>query len=184
MDWMFDSLNTLYTTALKALLIYAIIIIYTRISGLRTFGKLSSFDFAITIAIGSILASVILSSSVSIAQGAVALGVLIGLQWLISVMRRKSQPVDEAFSNTPLLLMIDGKILEKNLEKVSLSENTLVGKLREANVFDLSEVHAVVMETTGDISVLHASDAGRRLDGYLLRGVTGIPESVSVQKQV
>lgn len=177
MDWIINSLDTLGITALKAILIYTLIIIYTRISGLRTFGKLSSFDFAITIAIGSIIASVILNSNVSVIQGMVALGVLISLQHILSKFRRWWPPVEQAVSNTPLLLMIDGKILAENMERVSLSEHTLIAKLREANVHDLSEVRAVVMETTGDISVLHASDQDRKLSDYLLKGVDGIPDN-------
>ncbi|PHN02665.1 DUF421 domain-containing protein [Flavilitoribacter nigricans] len=182
MDWIFSSLDTLGTTALKALLIYLIIIIYTRISGLRTFGKLSSFDFAITIAIGSILASVILSGNVSLMQGMVALGVLITLQHIISIIRRWWKPFDHLVSNTPLLLMLDGRMLEENMQKVSLSESTLISKLREANVLNLSEVRAVIIETTGDISVLHASDQDRVLDDYLLKGVSGKPGEENLTK--
>lgn len=181
MDWLFTSPESLLITALKGILVYAIIIIYTRLSGLRTFGKLSSFDFSITIAIGSIIASVILNSSVSLLQGVVALGVLIGLQFLLSKLRRWWRPVEKVISNTPLLLMIEGKILEKNMEKVSLSENTLVSKLREANVFDLSEVQAVVIETTGDISVLHSAD--KKLSADLLHGVKGIPENSLIRQK-
>ncbi len=181
MDWIFNSWGTIGITALKALLIYAVIIMYTRLSGLRTFGKLSSFDFAITIAIGSIIATVILSDTTTLVQGMVALGALIGLQFIISKFRRWWYPVEKAVSNTPLLLMIDGRILEKNLEQVSLSENTLISKLREANVFDLSEVRAVVMETTGDISVLHTADQKQKLNGDLLKGVTGIPANISIE---
>lgn len=181
MDWIFNSWDTIGITALKALLIYAVIIMYTRLSGLRTFGKLSSFDFAITIAIGSIIATVILSDTTTLVQGMVALGALIGLQFIISKFRRWWYPVEKAVSNTPLLLMIDGRILDKNLEQVSLSENTLISKLREANVFDLSEVRAVVMETTGDISVLHTADQKQKLNGDLLKGVTGIPANISIE---
>ena len=183
MDWIFDSWDTIRVTALKAVLIYAIIIIYTRLSGLRTFGKLSSFDFAITIAIGSIIASVILNSTVSLTQGAVALGVLIAIQFVLSKFRRWSKPVEKTVSNSPLLLMLNGKVLEENMEQVSLSENTLISKLREANVLDLSEVRAVVMETTGDVSVLHADNPDRKLSKYLLEGISGIPENTYVSTQ-
>ena len=61
-------------------------------------------------------------------------------------------------TNTPILLMQDGQVFEENLKKCLVSKSDLMAKLREANVLQLSEVRAVVFETTGDISVLHTSE--------------------------
>ena len=178
MSWFYDTLDPLIATAAKGLVIYLIMIIYTRLSGLRTYGKLTSFDFAITIAYGSLIATIMLSKNVSAVQGTVALGVLILLQYLLSAYRKRHKRLDDLVSNTPLLLVHRGKILRENMLEVNLTEENLVAKLREANAFSLSEVHAVVMETTGDVSVLHTADKQRRLDDYLLIGVTGLPEEL------
>ena len=58
--------------------------------------------------------------------------------------------------NTPILLMKDGKVIHENLKKALVSKADLMCKQREANVLRLSQVRAVVFETTGDISVLHS----------------------------
>lgn len=63
------------------------------------------------------------------------------------------------------------KILFENLKRARVEKSQLIAKLREANVLDFSQVEAVVMETTGDISVLHKSNNEISLDAELLEGV-------------
>ena len=73
--------------------------------------------------------------------------------------------------NNPLLLMDGPNILEENLRKARVTKGDLRSKLREANVLQLSQVKAVIFETTGDISVLHSSNAGEEVEDWLLTDV-------------
>ncbi|MBL4858496.1 MAG: DUF421 domain-containing protein, partial [Erythrobacter sp.] len=82
-------------------------------------------------------------------------------------LRNSSDRIEDMLQNNPVILMRDGKIIREALKTTRVPENDLVAKLREANVLDLSEVRAVVLETTGDISVLH----GNKLEETLLKGV-------------
>ena len=70
--------------------------------------------------------------------------------------------------------MIDGVILHENLIKTNVGEDALIAKLRNANVINFSEVLAVVLETTGDMSVLHTAE-DKILMGKILQGVEGLP---------
>ncbi len=72
-----------------------------------------------------------------------------------------------------MILMVDGRMVEENLAQTRVTPSDVRSKLREANVLDPSEVKAVVLETTGDISVLHG-DPASRLDPGLLEGVSGV----------
>ncbi|MBO2543971.1 DUF421 domain-containing protein [Salegentibacter sp. BDJ18] len=168
--WFEASWTSILAIFLTAVGIYMAIIIFTRIAGKRSFSKMSSFDFAMTVAVGSILATTILSASVSLIQGIVGLAAVYILQISAAVLRRFSW-FQEAIDNSPLLLM-DGKtILYSNLKKARVTEGDLRSKLREANVLDLSQVRAVVFETTGDISVLHTSDETQELEDWLTKDV-------------
>ncbi|WP_316930136.1 DUF421 domain-containing protein [Neotamlana sedimentorum] len=138
--------------------IFTAITIITRIFGLRTFAKMSSFDFASTIAVGSILASIIINKDQNILKGILALFCIIGFQTLFSFLVRKSDWFKKLLTNKPQLLMKDGEIFYDNLKNCNLALSDLMGKLREANVHKLSEVQAVVFESTGDISVLHSAN--------------------------
>lgn len=137
--------------------IYLAVIILTRICGKRSFSKMSSFDFAMTVAVGSIIATTILSSTVQLIDGIVGLTAVYVLQIGIALGRRNKY-VKKIVDNSPLLLMDGEKILDYNLRKARVSEGDLRSKLREANVTQLSQIKAVIFETTGDISVLHKED--------------------------
>lgn len=150
--------------------IFTIIIIITRVFGLRTFAKMSSFDFASTIAVGSVLASIILNGDQSLLKGGIALATIIAFQTLFSYLVRKVNFFQKAFTNKPQLIMYDGKILHDVLKKCNVGEDDLIAKLREANVHDFSEVKAVVFESTGDVSVLH-NDHNKDVTAILLHGV-------------
>ena len=150
--------------------IFTAIMIITRIFGLRTFAKMSSFDFASTIAVGSILASIVINKNQSILKGILALACIIGFQTLFSFLVRKNSWFKKVFTNKPKMLMKDGEIFYDNLKSCNIGVSDLMGKLREANVHKLSEVQAVIFESTGDISVLHSPDIND-VDSIILRDV-------------
>jgi len=155
----------------SAVALYVLLILYTRLVGLRSFSKMSAFDFAITIAIGSILASVTLWQKPTLLEGAVALGVLFGLQFVVGNLRKRLPGVTALVDNAPLLLMDGTEVLSDNLRRANMTEADLRAKLREANVTRLEQVRAVVMESTGDVSVLHAPPDAPAIDDALLADV-------------
>ena len=173
-DWLFTSSDIIIPTVVSGCLVYLLIIVYTRIFGLRSFSKMSSFDFAMTIAVGSLLASTAVNKSTTVLQGGVALLVLFFLQTLIAFLRRRAKWFSQAIDNKPLLLMQGEHILHDNLKKAHLSESDLRAKLREANVLNYSQVKAVVFETTGDVSVLHSDQEDVMLNTDILQGVEGV----------
>jgi len=156
---------------LSAGALYALLVLCTRVVGLRSFSKMSGFDFAITVAIGSVFASVTLWQKPTLVDGAVALGALFGLQFVVGTLRKRIPGVTTAIDNAPLLLMDGPEVLSDNLRRANMTEADLRAKLREANVTRLEQVRAVVMESTGDVSVLHAPPDAPPLDDGLLADV-------------
>lgn len=168
--WFSVSQDAALAIILTSLGIYVLIIVLTRIVGKRSFSKMSSFDFAITVAIGSMIATTVLSKSVSLTQGFIGLASLYFLQ-LAAAFARRNSSFQKLIDNQPLLLMDGENILEDNLKKAKVTKSDLRSKLREANVIELSQVRAVIFESTGDISVLHTSDNEKQLEDWLLEGV-------------
>ena len=156
--WLLPDLDTSTIIVCSVIAIFLVLILVTRIAGLRTFAKMTSFDFATTIAIGSILATISINPKTSLGNGAVALIAIIVFQVVFAVIQRKSTKFRKIATNEPMLLMRDGKILEDNLAKCNLHRSELIAKLREANVLRFEQVKAVVFESTGDVSVLHCDD--------------------------
>ncbi len=168
--WFEASTTSLIAIVLTAIGIYFATIIFTRLAGKRSFSKMSSFDFAMTVAIGSIIATTVLSKSVSLLQGIIGLAAVYILQVLVAILR-KLEVVQKLIDNKPMLLMDGEKILQENLKKARVTESDLRSKLREANVLELSQVRAVIFESTGDIAVLHSKDEQVKVEDWLLKGV-------------
>lgn len=172
-SWLTTSWTALLMVILTTVGIYVTLIVYTRMSGLRSFSKMSSFDFAMTVAVGSLIASTIITEKPPLIQAMVALAMLYILQMTVAKLRGKSQAITYAVDNQPLLLMKGTEVLDENLVEAKVTHDDLRAKLREANVTQLHQVQAVVMEATGDVSVLHNDDPDHQLDNILLKNVRG-----------
>lgn len=172
-SWIYTSWTAALMVIISTVAIYVSLIILTRLAGLRSFSKMSSFDFAVTVAIGSVIASTILTRNPPLLQAAVGLSSLYCVQILVAWLRGRSQAFNRMVNNKPLLLMKGSTIVEENLKKAQVTHADLRAKLREANVIRLSQVKAVVMEATGDISVLHSEDENSEPDDELLKNVRG-----------
>lgn len=147
------------------------IILLVRMVGLRSFSKMTNFDFVMTVAMGSLLAGASQTEKwINLVQTLAGMAALFAVQFSVAYLRYRSERLDYILQNTPVLLMKDGVVLHKALRRTRVTEDDLMAKLREANALDLSSVRAVILETTGDVSVLH----GSTVDRTLLQGVDGI----------
>ena len=169
-SWIVTTYSSVIMVVVSTLGIYAALILFTRMAGVRTFSKMSSFDFAVTVAIGSLIASTILTKSPPLFQSIVAMGTLFIIQMTIAGFRETSF-VRNIVDNEPILLMNGTEMLDENMKKAKVTRNDILGKLREANVTQFSQIKAVVMETTGDISVLHHHEENHQLEEELLDDV-------------
>ncbi|WP_246034457.1 DUF421 domain-containing protein [Qipengyuania marisflavi] len=150
---MLDAVARGFVLSVAALLFVVFLI---RVNGLRSLSKMTNFDFVMTIAMGSLVAGAAQASEwTGVWQALAAMTGLFVFQNLAARLRRASDTAEKLMQNEPVLLMKDGKICHKALAKTRVAESDLYAKLREANALDLSKVSAVVLETTGDVSVLH-----------------------------
>lgn len=164
--------DTTIDLILRGLLLAAIAIIWVtvliRLNGLRTLSKMTNFDFVMTIAMGSVAAGVVQASDWNgFWQAFIGMAGLVLVQYLAARLRSSSDTMEQVMQNEPLLIMRDGEILHDALKQARMSESDVLAKLREANALELDQVRAVVLETTGDVSVLH----GERFDEKLLQGI-------------
>lgn len=173
LSWINTSWMAIWMVIVSTAGIYIALIAFTRMAGLRSFSKMSSFDFAITVSFGSIIAGVVMAKDPPLLNAIIGLGALYGLQITVASLRGSSSFMSKLVNNEPLLLMRGTEILEDNLKKAKVTHSDLRAKLREANATKMSQIHAVVMEATGDIAVLHNDDPDHEVDDEILEGVRG-----------
>ena len=164
--------TTLLLTLLAAAIAVLAVVAMTRANGLLTFSKMAPHDFASTIAVGSLLATTA-TGGVPVAQGLVGLLGVFATQRSIQLWRRHGGTA--VTDNSPLLLMAGSEVLEENLKKAGMANEDLTAKLRENNVTDRGRVYAVVLESTGDVSVIHGDPEEGVLDASLLEDVRATP---------
>ena len=156
----------------RGLLLTAFAVLWTvalvRMLGLRSFSKMTAFDFVATIAMGSLLAQAGTRADVSeYVQALTAMGSVFLVQWILAKLRQRWEAAENILSNQPVLLMDRGAFLEEAMAETRVTRSNIREKLRAAGVTDLERVQAVVLETTGDISVI----TGERIDDELMKGI-------------
>ena len=153
--------------ALAAMGIFWVVVLI-RLNGLRSLSKMTNFDFVMTIALGSLLATAAGADSWQVfGQSLAAQAALFFVQWSTAKLRRSSDTIETAMQNAPIFLMRDGEFCEDALDETRVAKSDVIAKLREANALELAKVKAVILETTGDVSVLH----GDNLDESLIENV-------------
>lgn len=153
----FDSWQVLLRTAIVGVMAYATLVILLRVSGKRTLSKMNAFDFVVTVALGSTLASILTGRDVALAQGALAFALLIGLQFLITWSSVRVRWIRRTVTGEPVLLLYRGGYLQESLRHARVTEDEVQAAVRSAGVASLGEVEAVVLETDGSFSVVRGS---------------------------
>lgn len=135
-------------------LAYAALVLLLRVSGKRTLTKLNAFDLVITMALGSTLADVLLNKSVALAEGVLALAVLIFLQFVVTWSSVRSERVQRLVKAEPTLLLHRGRFLNEALRAQRVTHEELLAVLRTHGVAEPDGVAAIVLETDGSFSIL------------------------------
>ena len=135
------------------------VILVVRMIGLRTFSKMTAFDFVVTLATGSLLASAAtVTQWTALVQALTATAALLLAQLILARLRRGSRTFQLLLENDPIMLMYDGKILEGALAETRVSESDILNKVRGAGIKDLADIRSMVLESTGDISIISGKE--------------------------
>ncbi len=151
---LFDGWMALGRTAVVGVLAYLALVFMLRVSGKRTLSKMNSFDFIVTVALGSTLATVLLSSDVSLARGVLAFAVLIFLQLAVTWLSVRSPAVRSLVKAEPTLLVHKGELLRGAMKRERVTEDEVLAALRSQGVAAVEDVESVVLETESSFSVV------------------------------
>jgi len=170
----FNGWQAIGRTALVGVLAYLALVVLLRISGKRTLSKMNAFDLVVTVALGSTLATILLSKDVALAEGLTALAVLILMQFAIAWLSVRSRRVSRLVKSEPTLLVYGGQFLPEALRRERVVEAEVRAAARAQGVADLADVAAVVLETDGSFTVVSQHGQPRQptlwgVNGYARR---------------
>ena len=168
--WWFDSWSGVVRVLAVGAAAYVLIVILLRVSGKRTLSKLNAFDLVVTVALGSTMATVLLSKSVALAEGLLAFALLVGLQYAVAWLSVRSPRFGAVVKSEPGLLLHRGRFLEGAMRRERVTHDEVVSALRSSGLSRPEDAAAVVLETDGSLSVVKATDGAQEAE--VLRGLS------------
>lgn len=158
----FDNWFGLFRVLVVGVLTYIALILWLRISGKRTLSKWNAFDLIVTVALGSTLATVLLSKDIALVEGVLAFALLIALQFSITWLSVRSPVMQRLIKAEPTLLLSRGQFLHAALKSQRVTESEIRAAVRGAGIAAVEEVEAVVLETDGSFSVIQRMESKSR----------------------
>ncbi|NCT90736.1 DUF421 domain-containing protein [Cellulomonas sp. APG4] len=156
----FDSWGDLLRVLLVGAAAYAWVVLVLRVSGKRTLAKLNAFDLVVTVALGSTLATILLSADVSWSEGALALALLVALQAVVSWVTVHLRAGRALVTASPTVLLEDGVMQQDEMRRRRVTPSEVRQAVRATGVGGLDQVAAVVLETDGTMSVITREQRG------------------------
>jgi uncharacterized membrane protein YcaP (DUF421 family) len=149
----------LLRTLILGVLAYFTLLLLMRVTGKRTLTKMNAFDLVLTVALGSTLAAILTSKDVPLAQGAVAFGLVVGLQYVITWASVRCKGVYRLVTGEPRLIVHKGEFLDHALKTERLTREEVLATVRSQGLSGLEKVEAMILETNGSISLIERPSA-------------------------
>lgn len=153
----FDSWESVLRIVVHGSLGYIALVFMLRLSGKRSLSKMNAFDFVVTIALGSVFGTLIISTSVPLVDGVVAIVVLVALQWIVSALYVRSERLEAIVKGTPELVFWKGVYLDDVLRRLRVTHEEIHAAMRNQNV-TTDRSAAAILETDGSLTVIRVPD--------------------------
>ncbi len=157
MDWMamfFQGWEGIVRTLVVGFFAYVCLVSFLLISGKRTLAKLNAFDLVVTVALGSILSSILIQQSVPLAEGITALALLIGLQYLVTATSVRWEAFARGVRRSPTLLVRKGEFCTETMRRQRVTEGEVLSAIRASGVSGVENAAEVHLESDGTMSVI------------------------------
>lgn len=158
-DWM-----SLVHAAAVGIPVYIALILFLRLSNKRALAKINAYGLVVTVALGSILATTFISREARLADGLLAIALLLILQLAIAMLVRRFPRFEQLVTQRPTLMLYRGRPIEAALRSQRVTRREIAAAIRAQGHMDLGAIHAVVLEANGDFSVIVEEEDG---DGAL-----------------
>lgn len=158
-------------------LLYVAVVGFIRVSGKRSTSQMNNFDWIVTVALGSLVASGIVSENVGVLESMFAIAVLLTGQYLLTWIVIRSDSMANLVKASPRLLVFRGEILADALRAERISERELLSAIRDQGLANLDDVTAVVLETDATFSVI--ANVESKEDLSVLEDVRGFERRTS-----
>lgn len=150
----FADFNGLWRTIVVGACAYVMLVLLLRLTGKRTLSKMNAFDLVVTVALGSTLATILLSKDMPLAEGVAAFLLLAGLQFAVTWTSVRSVRFRGWIKADPRPLLRDGVMLDEALRSERVTRDEVEAAIRGAGYLGPEQIALVTLETDGSMSVV------------------------------
>ena len=137
----------------RTIILYLVLVIVIRLMGKRQIGQMEASEFVVTMLVANLAALPMQDESVPLVAGVVPILTILGVELLLTVLCMRSIPLRRILCGKPVILIENGRLLQKNLQKTRVTLDELTELLREKDILDLNTVQFAILETSGKLSV-------------------------------
>ena len=159
-SFLWDGWQPLVRILVVGTLAYVWLVFLLRVTGPRNMSKMTTFDFVITVTLGSAFGRVLTAQEVAVADAIVAFALLVALQWVFASLRRRSDRFARLVDAPPALLYHGRRPVEAALRRHRLTESDLHSAARANGMGSLDDVEAVILQADGTLVVIGSSSMG------------------------
>ena len=138
---------------IRAVLVYAFVVVALRLAGKREIGALNPFDLVVLFFLSNILQNSIIGNDLSISGGFIGAATLMGLNYAAQRFLFNHARLDRLFEGQATVLIEKGEVIHGNLKKELVTEDELIVAVHKQGIMELADVEKAVLETDGNISV-------------------------------
>ena len=140
---------------LRGLVIYLILYVIVRVAGKRTLSEMNAFDLLLLLIISEATQEAMIGQDHSMTHAIILIVTLVGLDIVLSLIKRRSRHAEMLFDSVPLVLVENGKPIRRHMNKERIDEDDVLRAARENyGISKMDEIHLAILERDGKISII------------------------------
>ena len=133
--------------------LYLVLIWVIRLMGKRQVGQMEPSEFVVTMLVANLAAIPMQDGGIPLLSGLVPILTVLGVELVLSFLSMRSLRLRRLLCGKPVILIDNGKVIQNNLRRTSITLDELTGHLRLKDVLDIRTVQYAILETDGNLSV-------------------------------
>ncbi len=152
-DTLENEVKSLLLSYIRTMILYLILILVIRLMGKRQIGQMEPTEFVVTMLVANLAAIPMQDGGIPLLSGLVPILTVLGVGIILSSLSLRCVPLRRWLCGKPVILIENGRIIQNNLRRASITMDELTGHLREKDVLSIDQVQFAILETDGNFSV-------------------------------
>jgi len=170
-DNMFHMPLPLVEKILRPVIVYLVLVLLLRIFGKRELAQLNPFDLVVLLSLSNTVQNAIIGEDNSVTGGVIGAISLLSINWIVVRVLFRSPRLNRALEGKAAVLIRDGHVDRKALEKEALTREELIEVVHKQGFEHIHDVHRCELEPNGTfyIEARDPSLADKRHEELLAR---------------